>query len=60
MGAAVVELVRIEPLRAASDLTDPADPDAGDWVATLALGRADSLRVIEADNYAREVRLLER
>ena len=55
-----VELVSIAPLREGSALDDPASPDAGDWVATLALDRADSLRVIEADNYAREVRLLER
>jgi Flp pilus assembly protein CpaB len=55
-----VELVAIEPLRAGSELADPAAPEAGDWVATLALSRGDSLRVIEADNYAREVRLLER
>ena len=52
-----VPLLSIEPVR---------DPDAAtggtgaSWLARLALDRRDSLAVIEADNYAREVRLLER
>lgn len=34
------------------------EPDAGGWRATLALDRTDSLAVIEAENFAREIRLL--
>jgi len=52
-----VPLLGIEPMRR-DDLA--ADPDAGGWLATLALDRRQSLAVIEADNYAREVRLLAR
>ena len=52
-----VPLVSIEPLREG----EAGDASAtGSWLATLALSRSDALRVIEADNYAREVRLLER
>jgi Flp pilus assembly protein CpaB len=41
-----------------------ADPQAGDvagpaaWVATLAVSRAEALRLIHAQNFAREVRLI--
>lgn len=39
----------------------PADPAAGDvWVATLALTRAEALRLIHAQSFAREVRLIGR
>ena len=39
----------------------PVDPAAGDaWVATLALTRADALRLIHAQSFAREVRLIGR
>jgi Flp pilus assembly protein CpaB len=55
-----VELLAIDSLSDGDALADPADPGAGGWVARLALDRDDALRVIEADNYAREVRLLER
>lgn len=37
-----------------------AESPAEAWVATLALDRATALRVIEADNFAREVRLIPR
>jgi Flp pilus assembly protein CpaB len=55
-----VPLVSLEPLRDDA-LADPAagSPPAS-WLATLALDRRRSLAVIEADNYAREVRLLAR
>jgi hypothetical protein len=33
-------------------------PGAGDWAATLALTRAQALRLIEAESFARAVRLL--
>jgi Flp pilus assembly protein CpaB len=52
-----VPLLAIEALR--PDELD-ADPGTGGWLATLALDRRQSLDVIEADNYAREVRLLAR
>lgn len=55
--ARAVRLLAIEPMR--PDDLDP-DPDTGGWSATLALDRRQSLDVIEADNYAREVRLLAR
>jgi len=55
--ARAVPLLAIEPAR--PDELDP-DPDTGGWIATLALDRRQSLDVIEADNYAREVRLLSR
>jgi Flp pilus assembly protein CpaB len=51
-----VELLAIEPVRGRTrDATDE-----GGWLATLALDRRTALAVIEADNYARELRLLER
>ena len=55
--ARAVPLLAIEPMR--QDELD-SDPDTGGWMATLALERRQSLDVIEADNYAREVRLLGR
>jgi hypothetical protein len=54
-----VELLAIAPLRGEGP-ADPVAPATGGWLARLALDRPASLRVIEADNYAREVRLLER
>lgn len=55
-----VRLIALEPLRGDA----VADPVSGSppasWLATLALDRRRSLAVIEADNYAREVRLLSR
>jgi hypothetical protein len=30
----------------------------GDWSATLALTRAEALRLIQAENFARQVRLM--
>ncbi len=55
--ARAVPLLSIEAMR--PDELD-SDPGTGGWIATLALGRRKSLDVIEADNYAREVRLLGR
>ncbi|MGH2990013.1 MAG: hypothetical protein ACRDMA_09140, partial [Solirubrobacterales bacterium] len=39
---------------------DAALGAAGDWSATLALSRAESLKLIQAENFARQVRLLPR
>lgn len=39
---------------------DAALGAAGDWSATLALTRAESLKLIQAENFARQVRLLAR
>lgn len=36
------------------------EPEGGDWVAILALRRPEALAVIEAENYARELRLIPR
>ena len=55
--ARAVLLLTVEPMQ--PDELD-SDPDTGGWIATLALDRRQSLDVIEADNYAREVRLLGR
>lgn len=52
-------LARAVPLLGVRRNTSAEAPESG-WVATLALDRAASLRVIEAENYAREVRLLPR
>jgi Flp pilus assembly protein CpaB len=55
------EDVRLLDLTAAEDgaETDPlAAPGAGAWVATLALTRDQALRLIHAQSFAREVRLI--
>lgn len=49
-----VQLVALEP--AAPEDATTAGGDS--WNATLALGRADALELIEAENFAREVRLI--
>ncbi len=54
-----VPLIALEPLRATGSRIPATGPPAS-WLATLALDRRRSLAVIEADNYAREVRLLAR
>ncbi len=54
-----VPLIALEPLRS-DGLEDPVAGPPASWLATLALDRRRSLAVIEADNYAREVRLLAR
>ena len=35
-------------------------PGSGDWKATLAVDRAEALRLIQAENFARQVRLIPR
>lgn len=35
-----------------------SDDEAGEWTATLAVGRQEALRLIEAESYAREIRLI--
>ena len=54
-----VPLIALEPLRS-DGLEDPSAGPPASWLATVALDRRRSLAVIEADNYAREVRLLAR
>lgn len=57
---------RVRVLARAVELVDLREDAAGaespgeSWLATLALDRATALRVIEADNFAREVRLIPR
>lgn len=46
-------------VRAAILLTlEAAGGDASEWTATLSVPRADALRLVEADSYAREIRLI--
>jgi Flp pilus assembly protein CpaB len=47
--------------RSAADASSGSDPlsPAAEWVATLALTRAQALKLIEASSYAREIRLIE-
>jgi pilus assembly protein CpaB len=56
------EAIRLLDLRAAAE--DAGDvvpgPGAGEWVATLALTRAQALRLIQAESFARSVRLIPR
>jgi pilus assembly protein CpaB len=55
--AAGVELLGLEqggPATVAGGL----EAQAGSWTATLAAGRTEALRLIQAHNYAREVRLI--
>jgi pilus assembly protein CpaB len=53
VAAAAVRLLEL----AEKDPTGPG-PGSGDWSATLALTRAQALRLIEAESFARAVRLL--
>ncbi len=53
-----VRLLALEPNRGGSGADGSSG--AGGWLATLALDHSQALAVIEADNYAREVRLLAR
>jgi hypothetical protein len=53
--------VRLLDLRAAAGSTpgDPVGADIGDaWTATLALTREQALRLIQAESFARSIRLL--
>jgi Flp pilus assembly protein CpaB len=53
--------VRLLDLRPQGANEAPVDPTAGDaWVATLALTRSEALRLIHAQSFAREVRLIGR
>ena len=53
--------VRLLDLRPQSADEAPVDPTAGEaWVATLALTRPEALRLIHAQSFAREVRLIGR
>lgn len=56
------EAVGLLELRTASDTaTDVVPgPGVGEWVATLALMRAQALRLIQAESFARSVRLIPR
>ncbi len=53
VAASGVRLIALEP-------ADPDDASAGadSWSATLALSRGQALRLIEAENFARELRLI--
>ena len=42
----------------ACDLPGAGLAPAGDWRATLALTRSQALRLIQAENFARQVRLM--
>jgi Flp pilus assembly protein CpaB len=52
--------VRLLELSAAGDSTasDYAPADGDQWTATLALARAQALRLIQAENFARGIRLI--
>lgn len=53
--------VRLMDLRSAEGEADPGPgPGRADWVATLALTRAQSLRLIQAESFARQVRMIAR
>lgn len=54
--AAGVELLALEQPSAAASAG--LDAGSGAWTATLAASRAEALRLIQAHNYAREVRLI--
>jgi pilus assembly protein CpaB len=56
------ERVTLIGLREGGDLAaeDPLQAGPATWVATLALKRRQALRLIQAQNYAREVRLIPR
>jgi hypothetical protein len=43
---------------ASGSLDDVPGPGAAGWTATLALNRRQALRLIQAQNFAREVRLI--
>ena len=43
---------------ASGSLDDVPGPGAAGWTATLALTRPQALRLIQAQNFAREVRLI--
>jgi hypothetical protein len=59
-GPRVVVLARKVPLLGLRRSGPQAADDGGDWVATLGLRRRQSLTVIEAENFSRELRLLPR
>jgi hypothetical protein len=57
VAAEKVELISLREGAASGD--EPLPPSgAGVWLATLALTRSQALRLIQAENYAREVRLI--
>jgi hypothetical protein len=54
VAAADVRLISLEPASAEESTTTGGDS----WSATLALRRQQALRLIEAENFAREIRLI--
>jgi Flp pilus assembly protein CpaB len=53
-----VELLALREGAGALDSEQPALGAGGDWSATLALTRPEALRLIQAENFARQVRLM--
>lgn len=54
VAAEAVRLIAVEPASPEEDSTAGGDS----WSATLALDRREALRLIEAENFAREIRLI--
>jgi hypothetical protein len=53
-----VELLALSEGAGSADPEQPALGAGGDWSATLALSRPQALRLIQAENFARQVRLM--
>ena len=53
-----VELLALSDGAGSADLEEPALGAGGAWSATLALTRPEALRLIQAENFARQVRLM--
>jgi Flp pilus assembly protein CpaB len=53
-----VELLALTEGAGSADPEQPALGAGGDWSATLALSRPQALRLIQAENFARQVRLM--